>query len=310
MLKKTANLLLLFAAVTLVLNACTAAKKPDTEQRSAVVSEISDIPFETIKLENAPDVVKKKVKLMQDIKSQEFITWSSVGGKGYIIVFPEAFQKNAAVTIDKIEQRVPEQDYAWLNIKLNYAEENSRDDSDEAEPVVAKFDLKNTPNAVGFQLSRKNDKPVGKSGDGTNPSAEVQIKPKQDFPEEIEGPVLRITNPMPGDAVQSPVQITGQVGFLNGDLRVRVKNAEGEVLAEKPVEITGDGFDAAISFTEPLEQQQGFVEAVLINTQDQTETGRVSVAVYLQPQKQQTAPVKKESTDREPGQDESQLLQP
>ena len=311
MFKKTTGILLLFAALTLALNACTAAKKPDTdEKQSVVVPEISNIPFETIKLENAPDVVKKKVQSMQDTKNQEFITWSSVGGKGYIIVFPEAFQNNVAVSVDKIEQRVPEQDYAWLNVKLTYIDESTEDASDEAEPVVAKFDLKNTPNAVGFQLSRENNEPTGRPEALTNINSptEVQVEQKQEFSEEPKGPAIRITNPMPGDAVQSPVQVSGQVGFLNGELRIRVKNSEGEILAEKPVEITGAEFEAAIAFMPPLNQQQGFVEAVLINAQDQTEIGRVSVAVYLQP-RQQTSPVERESTGSRLNTDQSQAQQ-
>lgn len=281
--KKIKLLLVIITVFTLLLTACTAEKKPLPKTETIVVPEVSDLSFDIIKLNGAPDVIKKQVKTMQDAKDQEFITYSSANGKGYIIIFPEALQQNVTVTVDKIEQRILDENYTWLNVKLSY-EETEAGDAKTDKPLIAKFSLKREPKAVGFQLSHVNAKPTAQPNNTTaqNKTAQLPNQP-QNEPQKPQGPAIRITNPMPGDAVRNPVEVSGVVAALDAELRIRIRNSAGEVIAEKPVKLTDNNFATVINFAPPQQQEQGFVEAVLINPQDQSENGRASVAVYLQP---------------------------
>lgn len=281
---------LLSIMMLLLIGCAKAEQKPTPKPETVVVPEVSNVPFDLVDLKNAPAVVQKMTMTMED---KEFINWISHNGNGYIILVPDTKNEHSAITIDRIEQRVPDKNYAWLNIKLKYSTAN---DQTRSEPVIARFDLKNTPNAVGFQLDRldllapaapsqppatSSSSPTpqqvsdGQSSNGTSSDDErVEL---------IKGPAIKITEPVPGDAVSSPVAVKGQVGMLNGEVRVRLKDANGKVLAEKPVEIKERQIETALSFIAPAEQQQGVVEAFLINPNDQTEVSRVSIYVTLMP---------------------------
>jgi hypothetical protein len=222
------------------------------------------------------------------MEDKEFINWISHNGKGYIILVPDTKNEKNAITIDRIEQRVPDKNYAWLNVKLKYSNANKNESS---EPVIARFDLQNTPNAVGFQLDRLDlltpatpQQPGAVSRPSTSrPVESVTEKVSGEQTEQIKGSAIRITEPTPGEAVTSPVTVKGEVGMLNGEVRVRLKDANGKVLAEKPVEVKDRTIETAISFVPPAEEQQGVVEAFLINPHDKTEVGRVSIYVTLMP---------------------------
>lgn len=276
-------LTLLTVLMLLLIGCAKAEQKPAPKPETVVVPEVSSVPFDLVELKNAPSVVQKMTMAMED---KEFINWISHAGKGYIILVPDTKNEHNAITIDRIEQRVPDKNYAWLNVKLKYSTANKNKPS---EPVIARFDLQNTPNAVGFQLDRLDllmsatpqQSPVSQST--SQPVEGVNENKPGGRLEQIKGPAIKITEPAPGEAVTSPVTVKGEVGMLNGEVRVRLKDANGKVLAEKPVEVKERNIETAISFVPPAEQQQGVVEAFLINPHDQTEVSRVSIYVTLMP---------------------------
>ncbi|MBM7854680.1 hypothetical protein JOC37_001058 [Desulfohalotomaculum tongense] len=293
---KVKYLLQLLVIPALLVSACTGGKKPEQKPETLIVPEVSSIPFETIKLDEAPPVVKKMARAMSD---QDYITWASVNGSGYVIIFPGANNQKTTVEIDKIEHRVPDRNHSWLNVKLKYSHRQRPDNG--AEPIVAKFDLENSPNAMGFQLSgvgtmaQLNQEQVIEEGPverknevniKINKIENNEVENKDKRKEIIEGPAIRITQPAAAEAVTSPVTVTGVVALKYGNVGVRVKNSSGQVLAEKPVEVTKSSFETTVSFSPPAEQQQGFIEAFLIDPEDNTEISRVSVSVLLEPKQE------------------------
>jgi biotin carboxyl carrier protein len=283
---------LTIACITLllitILTGCGGAdKKPELKPETIVVPEVSSIPFDMIALEDAPAVVRKVAKAMED---EEYYNWITDRGTGYILIAPE-------LDIERIEQRVPSENYAWLNVKLiEIEEEKTKEKEDDNKPTIVKFDLKTTPNAVGFQVADDETsatqpqpapakKPEPKAVEQTQANNQ-QNQPKDEEKGEetdIKGPAIRITNPMPGDAVSNPVAVSGQAGIANGSVRVRVINASGNVIAEKPVEVNGGKFETSLSFPPPANQEQGTVEAFIMNPRDNSEAGRISIYVTLLP---------------------------
>ncbi|MTI79358.1 MAG: hypothetical protein FH758_00540 [Firmicutes bacterium] len=294
---KTIKLVMLLLLAALLLGACTKAKEPEQKPQTFVVPEVSTIPFETIDLKDAPLVVKKMAHSMSE---QDFITWTSVNDDGYVIVYPGFTNKNGPLEIDKIEQRIPDDNHSWLNVKLKYSSQQSEK---QTEPIVAKFTLTNAPEAMGFQLANnkkekipkeppvKQENKQEKNNEQNESQNEVNldlenVQPEAEAENQVEimsGPALRITGPAPAEAVSNPVKITGVIALKNGRVTVRIKDDLGQVLAEKPLKVDGTEFETTLSFTPPGKQQQGFIEAILIDNEDNAEISRVSVGVTLMP---------------------------
>ncbi|MEG6616276.1 Gmad2 immunoglobulin-like domain-containing protein [Peptococcaceae bacterium 1198_IL3148] len=290
-MRKITYFLMITLAMVLLTGCAGEEKKPEMKPETIVVPEVSSIPFDIIELQDAPAVVRKVAKA---IEKEESFNWITTNGSGYILIKP-------TVEIERIEQRVPSENYAWINVKLKQATKTTTDDHDKDEPAIAEFNLKNTPNAVGFQFNRaetsatgqqtavkKTEAPVVEKAKVTNQPQPNQAtkevaKNNDNDDNDDKQPAIRITNPMPGDAVSSPISISGQVGFKSADARVRVLNSSGRVLAEKPVAIEDNEFTTVLSFPPPANQEQGTVEAFLINPKDNSEVSRISIYVTLLP---------------------------
>lgn len=281
------RLVLVLAAVLLV-GACTGRKEPEQKPQTLVVPEVSFIPFEIIDLNEAPSSVKK---IAQSMNEHNFITWTQNNGSGYVIVYPEG---KGSVKIDRIEQRVTDTNHSWLNVKLKYSPPKEQDS--EAQPIVAEFDLMNSPKTMGFQISGIDTAAVpGENAQVKKESITIEEKENQsrneknisndEDLEEVkiqEGPVIRITRPAPGEAVKSPVTVSGVTALEKGEVRVCIIDSSGQVLAEKPVQVTDSKFETTLSFSISGEDQQGSVEAFIIDPGDNTELGRVSISVIIQ----------------------------
>ncbi|WP_031515203.1 Gmad2 immunoglobulin-like domain-containing protein [Desulfofalx alkaliphila] len=270
-------IMLALVAVLLLLHGC-AKQEPQQKPETIVVPEVSSISFDIIELDQAPHVVRRMVK---DMKDQEFATWAVVDGTAYIVLVPGATGDNMKVEIDEIEQRVPEENYSWLNVSIKYM----ANEEDEAEPVVAKFDLKKTPKAVGFQTDRVDAilAPTPRNPKQAAASQQQEQKSLEEGKEDKIRPTsIRITRPTGGEVVSSPVQITGRVDGINGELRARLKNSSGLVLAEKPVKVTDSEFEVSLSFS-VSQKEQGLVEVFQIHPQEDTVLSKTAVSVTIQP---------------------------
>ena len=97
-------------------------------------------------------------------------------------------------------------------------------------------------------------------------------------------PAIRITSPQPGSAITSPVTVSGENDTFEGNVAVRVLDANRQVIGQGVGTGGGMGtygpFSVSVSFSQ-TEAQWGVVEAWWNRPEDGAEVGTVSVSVYL-----------------------------
>jgi hypothetical protein len=126
------------------------AKKPVQEPapKPLVVPETSKVGFSPVDVNNAPDVVKN---IASDISKREQATWVQVNGTNYLLV--SAGEKaTSKVEITDITQKIPAQNFVWLDVKAKYT---SVKEGEKSNPVtVVSLNLANNTsiNGVGFEI--------------------------------------------------------------------------------------------------------------------------------------------------------------
>lgn len=124
---------------------CNAQRKPAPETRpERVIPQESTIGFREVDLEQVPAPVKNIVSTMPD---REMVTWASAGNNNYIIL--NSGPDDEIIKVDKVVQRVPRQDFLWLDVTLTEVEKK---DGTRPEPVIIKLDRTDKAvNGVGFE---------------------------------------------------------------------------------------------------------------------------------------------------------------
>lgn len=129
------------------------AQKPVQEPapKPLVVPETSKVGFSPVDLNNAPDVVKN---IASDISKREQATWVQVNGTNYLLA--SAGEKaTSRVEITDITQKIPAQNFVWLDVKGKH---NSVKEDEKSNPVtVVSLNLANntTINGVGFEITKQ-----------------------------------------------------------------------------------------------------------------------------------------------------------
>lgn len=273
--------LLLFLCLSLLFAlplGCTPAKKPEPtpEPKTIVVPDVSKITFETMDFEKAPEIVQA---LGKNLKDQPYATWTSVNGRNYIIVSQKNLPAGSAVQITEIERRVPANDFDWINVKLRYLASMPNlpagQKPDLEKPIVAAFTIDRPVKALGFEFDRE----APKTPAPAQPSAPANPAPA---PKQSAEKGLSLDAPKPGEQLKSPAQISGTAVGVQGSVRVRLKDASGLTLAEKPVPVNGGKFTTTMSFSSPANAEKGTVEA-FVTGEAGVEEDMVSVPVNLVP---------------------------
>ena len=101
-------------------------------------------------------------------------------------------------------------------------------------------------------------------------------------------PNIEMTAPTEGQRIRSPVRVTGRARVFEGNVLVVVKDRNGVVLVQTPVQASvgapGWGtFDAQVGFRSPGSEQPGSVEVFSPNRQDGSPENTVTVKVVLTP---------------------------
>ncbi|GAB6156976.1 hypothetical protein JCM39194_01760 [Desulfotomaculum varum] len=252
---------------------CAPAKKPAPapQPKTIVVPDVSRITFETMDYDKAPEIVKVLGNTLQD---KHFAVWTSVNGRNYVVVSQRNLPAGRGIQITEIERRLPANDFDWINVKLKYLSTTpgSGPKTDTEKPLVASFTMDRPVKALGFEIERE----VTPSG---SPAPVVPAAPKEKN-ETDKG--LKLDTPTPGEQVKSPLQVSGTAAGVAGQVRIRIKNAAGLTLAEKPVTIQGGKFAATMGFSPPAGRERGSVEA-FVTGDEGVEKDTVSVPVVLLP---------------------------
>lgn len=257
---------------------CAPAKKPEPkpEPRTIVVPDVSRITFETIDYEKAPEIVQA---LARTLKDKHFATWTSVNGRNYVIVSQKNLPVGSGVQIAEIERRVPANDFDWINVRLKYlpALPNlpTGQKPDLEKPLVAAFTIDRPVKALGFEIEREAPQARTPAVPPAPPAAQRENNAAVE-----KG--LKLDAPKPGEQVKSPVQVSGTANGVQGTVRIRIKDAGGLTLAEKPVQTAGGKFSATMSFSSPSSQEKGTIEAFVTGEGD-VEKDTVSIPITLLP---------------------------
>jgi len=100
-------------------------------------------------------------------------------------------------------------------------------------------------------------------------------------------PAIRITRPAPGATVSSPAAVMGESNTFEGQVAVRVLDANWQVIGQGVGIGGGMGTYGPFEVTVPFsltKEQWGLVEAWWNSPKDGSEVDTVSVSVYLSPQ--------------------------
>lgn len=266
--------------VSLIPLGCSPAKKPAPapEPKTIVVPDVSSISFKTIDYDQAPEIVRAMAK---NLKDSNFATWTNVNGTNYVVISQASLPIGSSVKITDIQRRVPANDFDWVNVKLKYTPSTATGQkSQSSKPIVATFTLDRTIRAISFEVER--DKSAGTGAAPTTPRATSPAQHKVTPNQQPAAKGLQLTSPRAGEPVKSPLQVSGTAKGITGTVRIRVKNAGGLTLVEKPVQVVNGSFNTMVSFTMPTAEEKGTVEA-FITGNSAVEKEVVSVPVTLLP---------------------------
>jgi len=131
---------------------------------------------------------------------------------------------------------------------------------------------------VAFKLDGKKVESIG--GEGIMVSPPVS---RADFDSAL--PAIMLESPLPLSTIASPVRITGSANVFEAQFRVRVTDAAGKVVADKPVMATsGSGtrglFNELITY-KPAKHGKGSITVYEVSAEDGSETNPIEIPIYL-----------------------------
>jgi len=141
-------LLILFCLGTAGCPAKKSVQEP--APKPLVVPETSKVGFSPVDLNNAPDVIKN---IASDISKREQATWVQVNGTNYLLASVGEKTSNR-VEITDITQKIPAQDFVWLDVKAKYVSAKEGDKSNPVTVVSLNLTGNRTINGVGFEITK------------------------------------------------------------------------------------------------------------------------------------------------------------
>ncbi|WP_027365619.1 hypothetical protein [Desulfotruncus alcoholivorax] len=140
---------LLIILLWLAVFGCSAQKKPaPPAQPAKLIPSESNIGFTEVDQNQIPSSVKKIISAMSGMQEA---AWAAVGNNNYIILNPE--DKNETVKISEVIQRVPSQNFVWLDVKLveDDLKENQKSDQPSRMKIYRLAKTDKAVNGVSFE---------------------------------------------------------------------------------------------------------------------------------------------------------------
>jgi len=259
--------ILLTAALVLAAAGCSAARKPapEPQTKTYVVPEVTTVNFDPVKLADCPKVVRD---VARSIRDREATTWVQSGNNSYILASTGKGNQNNLLEVDDILQRVPEQNVNWLDVKMKYTKRESGSAGDDSNVTVARADVKDRPEGVGFEISREQK---------TGTAAQTPAAPARQVPEPVKQPQpanqgvvsqgAQITQPSPNQEITSPVKVAGNVSARSDKLRLRIITKSGQIMKETEIAPPdgGGNFETSMDYNPPSLPRPGMVEIISID---------------------------------------------
>ncbi len=147
-MKRAAVLVLVLS--TLILFGCNAQKKPAPQPEAKLIPQESTIGFSQVDLSDTPASVQKVAAAME---GRQMYVWAMDNNNSYILLNPD--DDGGAVKVNKVIQRVPVQDFLWLDVYLDEGTvdaEEKKDDKSAAKMMVFRLeDTDKSINGIGFE---------------------------------------------------------------------------------------------------------------------------------------------------------------
>lgn len=132
---------------------CNAQRKPaPQEPQQKLIPQESTIGFSQVDIDQVPASIQKIVSATEN---RPMVTWAYNDNNSYILLNTDQHEKN--VKVSKVIQRVPVQDFLWLDVQLDYTDnENAGGDGNDHKLVIVKLDKTDKAiNGVGFELKKE-----------------------------------------------------------------------------------------------------------------------------------------------------------
>lgn len=146
-MKKVAVLVLVLS--TLIVFGCNAQRKPAPDPEPRLIPQESSIGFSQVDIDEVPASIQKIASAMEN---RPMLTWAQDNNNSYILL--NAGQDEQTIKVNKVIQRVPVQDFLWLDVQLDYTDDDKgKNNSNNRKLVVVKLDNTDKAiNGVGFEF--------------------------------------------------------------------------------------------------------------------------------------------------------------
>ncbi|TYO92724.1 hypothetical protein [Desulfallas thermosapovorans] len=223
------------ALSTLVVFGCAQAQQKPAPPEQRLIPKESNIGFSQVDIDELPESIKKVASATED---RPMVTWAYANNNSYILL--NTGQDGENLKVNKVTQRVPIQDFLWLDVELKYTDDDTAKDKDGNRKLVA-IKLEKTDktiNGVGFELKEETgddkEEPVEeKQQAAPAPAATPSPAPTTREPANQARPAREIRPTAPAGETTPEEEFNREQTRENGD-----KQAEDE---EQPTPATPNG---------------------------------------------------------------------
>jgi hypothetical protein len=302
--------LLMFA---FLLTGCP-ARRPIQETpappETIVVPEVARIFFTEVPMEDGPELARL---LAANNRGGEMTVWFEADNNIWVMV-QAAEGSDELLRVEEVLQRIPGRDTLLLEVRLNEVkrEEQPEDKKEEgqdagqgrtgrhfADAVLVRLDFNQRPHGIAFLFDSQLEEKLEEDGNGAvknraaQPSAAKppvsapvpQRQQQAQQPQAQEQKFIQVQEPRPDQKITSPLQVLGRARVPGGAVHFRLKNGNGEVIAESSTTATATApqagtFSGILSFSPPGGETNGTLEVFSNGRNGQPET-LVAVPVVI-----------------------------
>ncbi|AGL00329.1 hypothetical protein [Desulfoscipio gibsoniae] len=142
------------ALSTLVIFGCNQAQQKPAPPEQTLIPKESSIGFSQVDIDELPASIKKVSSTTED---RPMVTWAHDNNNSYILL--NTGQDEEDLKVSKVIQRVPVQDFLWLDVQLDYTDgEKAKDKDGNLKLVAVKLDKTDKAiNGVGFEIKEESE---------------------------------------------------------------------------------------------------------------------------------------------------------
>ncbi|MBS4025726.1 MAG: hypothetical protein KGZ96_08660 [Clostridia bacterium] len=273
-----------------------------------IVPEVARIFFTEVPLEDGPELARL---LAANNRGGEMTVWFEADDNIWVMV-QAAEGSDEVLRIEEVLQRIPGRDTLLLEIRINEVgreevpEEKGKEGQEGEQPrgagqfgdvKLVRLDFNQRPHGIAFLFDSRLEKELEVDGNGVQeraaqpPAPGPQAQQPQPQGQQAQQPpaqeqnFIQVQEPRPGQEVTSPLQVLGRARVPGGAVHFRLKNGNGEVIAESSTTATATApqagtFSGILSFSPPGGETNGTLEVFSNGRNGQPET-LVAVPVVI-----------------------------